>query len=49
MGYVSLKANPKSKGQILKLTYDGLKPIEGSPAYFIVYFKTFKTVFTVIS
>lgn len=37
------------ESQVLNLTYYGLKPIESSSAYFIVYFKTFKTVFTVIS
>lgn len=43
------QSQPHSESQILKLTYDGLKPIESSSAYFIVYFKTFKIVFTVIS
>lgn len=38
-----------SQSQILNLTYYSLKPIESSLAYFIVYFKTFKTVFTVTS
>lgn len=41
------QSQPHSESQILKLTYDGLKPIESSSAYFIVYFKTFKIVFTV--
>lgn len=43
------QSQPHTESQILKLTYDGLKPIESSSAYFIVYFKTFKIVFTVIS